>query len=69
MTIFNGVNGHTNGSQPSSFRNGKVSTLSNTASISSTLSDLFDENITAKILHAAETGLINNVRCIPNLIE
>ncbi|KAF5227744.1 hypothetical protein FAUST_11586 [Fusarium austroamericanum] len=60
MTISNGVNGHTNGSQPSSFKNGKVSTLSNTASISSTLSDLFDENITAKILHAAETGLINN---------
>ncbi|EKJ67855.1 hypothetical protein FPSE_12003 [Fusarium pseudograminearum CS3096] len=60
MTISNGVNGHTNGTQPSSFKNGKVSTLSNTASISSTLSDLFDENITAKILHAAETGLINN---------
>ncbi|RGP78673.1 glucuronyl hydrolase [Fusarium longipes] len=60
MSIFNGVNGHTNGTSPSTLKNGKVSTLSNTASISSALSDLFDDNITAKILYAAESGLIDN---------
>ncbi|KAJ4018092.1 hypothetical protein NW752_002005 [Fusarium irregulare] len=46
MAIHNGVNGHTNG-------NGNVSTKS-------TLSDLFDQNIVAKILYVAETSLINN---------
>ncbi|GKU09918.1 unnamed protein product [Fusarium langsethiae] len=60
MAIPNGVNGHTNGTEPSSLKNGKVSTLASTVSISSALSDLFDENITAKILHVAESGLINN---------
>ncbi|KAH7185395.1 Six-hairpin glycosidase-like protein [Fusarium flagelliforme] len=45
MAIHNGVNGHTNG-----YSNGNVSTLS----------DLFDENIVAKILYVAETSLISN---------
>ena len=59
MAIHNGVNGHTNG-------NGNASTKSNTQ-ISSTLSDLFDQNIVAKILYVAETSLINNVRSNPIL--
>lgn len=54
MAIHNGVNGHTNG-------NVNASTKSDTP-MSSTLSDLFDENIIAKILYVAETSLINNVR-------
>lgn len=58
MAISNGVNGHTNGRGPT--KNGKASTKY-AESISSALSDLFDDNITAKILHAAETGLKNNV--------
>ncbi|KAH7236210.1 Six-hairpin glycosidase-like protein [Fusarium tricinctum] len=58
MAISNGVNGHTNGSQPT--KNGKASTKQHVESISSTLSDLFDDNITAKILHAAESGLKDN---------
>lgn len=62
MAISNGVNGHTNGSQPT--KNGKASTKQHVESISSTLSDLFEDNITAKILHAAETGLKNNVSSI-----
>jgi hypothetical protein len=61
MAISNGVNGHTNGSEPT--KNGKAPTKY-TQSISSTLSDLFYDNITAKILHAAETGLKNNVSSI-----
>lgn len=62
MAISNGVNGHTNGSAPT--KNGKASTKHHVESISSSLSDLFDDNITAKILHAAETGLKNNVSSI-----
>ncbi|KIL89513.1 hypothetical protein FAVG1_07093 [Fusarium avenaceum] len=58
MAVSNGVNGHTNGSVPT--KNGKASTKQHVESISTTLSDLFDDNITAKILHAAETGLENN---------
>ena len=53
MAIHNGVNGHTNG-------NGNVSARP-------TLSDLFDQNIVAKILYVAETSLINNVRSNPIL--
>lgn len=58
MAVSNGVNGHTNGSAPT--KNGKASTKQHVEPISSSLSDLFDDNITAKILHAAETGLKNN---------
>ncbi|KAM0327794.1 hypothetical protein ACHAPQ_007351 [Fusarium lateritium] len=57
MAVSNGVNGHTNGSEPT--KNGKALTK-HAESTSSTLSDLFDDNITAKILHAAETGLKDN---------
>ncbi|KAG9500280.1 hypothetical protein J7337_008755 [Fusarium musae] len=66
MTISNGINGHTNGHM-NGHTNGNEATKNGTlfakphkASISSVVSELFEDNITAKILHAAESGLVNN---------
>lgn|SRR4051812_10747001 len=65
MTISNGINGHTNGhtngSATTSSKNGTLFAKPHKASISSIVSELFEDNITAKILHAAESGLVNNV--------
>lgn len=68
MTISNGINGHanghtnghTNGNETAS-KNGVLFAKPHKASISSIVSELFEDNITAKILHAAESGLVNNV--------
>lgn len=68
MTISNGINGHanghtnghTNGNETTS-KNGVLFAKPQKASISSVVSELFEDNITAKILHAAESGLVNNV--------
>jgi hypothetical protein len=65
MAISNGVNGHTNGhangNETAPSKNGTMFAKPHKASISSIVSELFEDNITAKIFHAAESGLVNNV--------
>ncbi|KAF4968322.1 hypothetical protein FSARC_4267 [Fusarium sarcochroum] len=58
--ISNGTAGLTNGSDTAPLKSGKLFAKPNAEPISAILSELFEDNITAKILHAAETGLVNN---------
>ncbi|KAF5020126.1 hypothetical protein F66182_7858 [Fusarium sp. NRRL 66182] len=56
----NGISDLTNGSKAGSLQNGQSLSKPPTQPLSSVLSELFQDNITAKILHAAESGLQNN---------
>ncbi|KAJ4259717.1 hypothetical protein NW762_007648 [Fusarium torreyae] len=58
--ISNGTAGLTNGSDTAPLKNGKLFAKPHAEPISAILSELFEDNITAKILYAAETGLVNN---------
>ncbi|KAF4438878.1 hypothetical protein F53441_12699 [Fusarium austroafricanum] len=64
MTTSNGVGGHTNdhtnGNDTTRVKIGNLIVKPQAEPISSKLSELFEDNITAKILHAAESGLVNN---------